>query len=601
VIDEFSHRLRLYDPATGLIRAFAATGGGGIGGDGGPAGQALLNRPTGVALAPDGAVYVADHDNARVRRIDAAGTIATVAGTGERGSGGDGGPAAVARLDQPTGVTVERGGGLLVTDARAHTVRRIGPGGTITRVAGTAGTSGFAGDGGPADAARLHTPLRTVATPDGGFYIADFNNGRIRYVDGTGTITTAASGLAQPAGLALAADGTLYVAEFGAHRIVAVAAGAVRAVAGTGIESGSLDGEGGDPRDDRGDGRAAGAATFSGPTGLALDTDGALLVADQGNNVVRRLAPGTDGHVGPTSLVSTIAGDGRPLDAGDGGDATRASLSRPSDVLPLGDGRLLVSDRGNQRVRVLVPVSDLCELGCDDGDPCTHDTCAPETGCRHEPAGDADADGVCDALDNCPAVANGAQEDTDGDGRGDACQEVAVGACEAGEARCIPGGGPARTDCLLETVVTGDVAGRTVWCRDGDPSCDADPASGACGFAVSWCVNAADPRLACRPAAVRTLGLRRAPPAVRATFATAVAGLDATAVRRRARVEFAGPLSARNLCTAPARLGVAVRTRGARPRPGRVVLRTTASGAGRLRDRDRVTLVCEPGAGGAAR
>jgi hypothetical protein len=137
------------------IRAFAGTGEGGYGGDGGPAARALLDRPTGLAVDGGGNLFVADHNNFVLRRVaaDASRTITTFAGTGERGAGGNGGPAGAAQFEQPTGLAFTPAGDLLVSDARAEVVRRIDPSGTIFPFAGQAYVQAFAGDDGPATAA----------------------------------------------------------------------------------------------------------------------------------------------------------------------------------------------------------------------------------------------------------------------------------------------------------------------------------------------------------------------------------------------------------------------------------------------------------------
>jgi sugar lactone lactonase YvrE len=414
-------------------------------GDGLPATLGVLNHPSGLARDPYGSIYVADHDHGRVRRVRTTRgrrVLATVAGSGERGVGGDEGPALAARMVLPTGLASTPDGQLLVVDAgndvAGNTVRRIDRQGVIHAFAGLGDAPpGGGGDGGPAVAARLSTPLRAAVARTGEVYVVELNGHRVRLVRPDGLIRTFAGRglpgdagdegpapdalLRNPAGIALASDGTLYIADFGNHRIRAVTRdGIIHAVAGTGVQTGSLDGEGGDVRDDRNDGPAA-TATFSKPTGLALDGR-ALLVADQGNHIVRRIAPDRGGRPGPGSLVTTIVGNGVAGFAGDGGDALAASLTIPTDVLPLGRGRLLVADRGNHRVRIVVPAKRLCARSCNDGNPCTLDTCDPRAGCRHAAEPDADGDLVCDALDNCPLMPNRAQRDADGDRTGDACE-----------------------------------------------------------------------------------------------------------------------------------------------------------------------------------
>jgi sugar lactone lactonase YvrE len=621
-----ANRLRIYDPATGQIDRFAGDGQGGYGGDGLPATQARLNRPTGLARDAAGAIVIADHENYRVRRVAPDRTIGTIAGTFERGADGDGGPAVLAELDKPTGVAFTPAGDLVVTDAMTHVVRRIdATTKNIFRVAGLGYTAGAGGDGGPALDARLDTPLRTIADAAGNLYVADFGNHRIRRIDavtqqitrvaGSATGALGSSGddgpaldalLNNPASLALAADGTLYVADFGNHRIRRIDAdGVIRPVAGTGRATGSLGGPGGDPRDDLGDGGPAGQASFSDPTGLHLDADGALIVADQGNNRIRRLAPQADGKIGPASVVTTIAGNGQPTWAGDGGDALFASLNRPTEALPLGDGSMLIADRGNQRVRIIVQVENLCDLSCDDGDPCTADSCDEVNGCAHAPAADTDFDGICDLLDNCPQTDNPDQKDGDGDGVGDVCVGVppppAADACRQGLATCLPGRGKAKTECLLETVVAGATGGTTVRCKDGDAVCDADPTPGRCGLTVSWCINNTDPRLPrCTARGVRRVkaaatGTPRAAARSARDALLAALGLGTGASSSGPSLLLTPPDMTPDRCTAPVAVAVDVRRRGRKTRPGTLKLATRAFGTGkRSVDADAIRLVCMP-------
>ena len=365
------------------IDTFAGQGDGppGVVGDGEVATQAFLDRPTGLARDRRGNVYITDHDHARVRRVRmarGARIMTTVAGDGQPGFGGDGGPATDAHLTLPTGLAFLPNGDLLIADAGSdaggHTVRRVDGKGTIHTFAGVGDAGpGDAGDGGPATAALLNTPLRLAVTRRGDVYIVELNNNRVRIVraaDGeirpvAGTGMAGAAGdegpaldatLRQPAGIALDRHGTLYIADFGNDRIrVVTADGVIHALAGTGVQTGSIDGEGGDPSDDRNDGPAS-AATFFKPTGIALDRHGGLLVADQGNNVIRRIGRDASGQLSPASPVETIVGTGAPGFGGDGGDALAATLTIPTEVLPIGRGRLLIADRGNQRVRIATPV-----------------------------------------------------------------------------------------------------------------------------------------------------------------------------------------------------------------------------------------------------
>ena len=141
-------------------------------GDGGPATAAALNDPPGVAVMPDGGYLIADAGNGRVRRVFPDGRINTVAGTGNFGFSGDGGPATAADLKAPLGVAPMADGGFLIADAGAGRVRRVSATGIITTVAGN-GTPSYSGDGGPATAADIYAPYGVAAMPDGGFLIAD--------------------------------------------------------------------------------------------------------------------------------------------------------------------------------------------------------------------------------------------------------------------------------------------------------------------------------------------------------------------------------------------------------------------------------------------
>ncbi|MBI1789964.1 MAG: hypothetical protein HYR60_20735 [Acidobacteria bacterium] len=313
-------RVRRY--ANGVAAVAAGDGTFGYRGDGGPAAQAQLNAPSGVALGWDGSLFIADERNYRIRKVSPGGVITTAAGTGTPGLGYDGRTAAETSLDSPTGITLDSssvlwvaefrgdrvrkvtsGGGiatvavspplrgpsqalsddagnLYVADSGHHQVRRVRPGGYTETVAGT-GTAGFAGDGGPALAAQLDTPRGIALDAAGNLYIADTNNHRIRKAGLDGIISTvagAASPLRFPRAVVVGPDASLYIADSGNHRIVKVApSGEPATLAGTSVAGFS------------GDGGPALAAQFSSPAALALDSQGNLYVADQMNHRVRKL------------------------------------------------------------------------------------------------------------------------------------------------------------------------------------------------------------------------------------------------------------------------------------------------------------------------
>ncbi|HYT40610.1 MAG TPA: DNRLRE domain-containing protein [Acidimicrobiia bacterium] len=277
IVDTENHRVRKVD-THGIITTIAGTGSAGYGGDGGPAASARLNTPHGIGSDPAGNVYVADPQNQRIRRIDAAtGIITTVAGTGSAGFSGDGGPATSARLNYPKGTEIAPDGNLYIADNNNHRVRRVDLGtGVITTVAGT-GTAGFSGDGGPATDARLDEPRNIAFDSAGRLYIVDQNNGRIRRVDTDGRISTFASGFSMPRDVAVDDVGNVYVADETANRIRRISpSGVVTDFAGTGTAGLS------------GDGGPADQARIKGPRGVAYDaaTD-TVLIGDTANSRIR--------------------------------------------------------------------------------------------------------------------------------------------------------------------------------------------------------------------------------------------------------------------------------------------------------------------------
>jgi DNA-binding beta-propeller fold protein YncE len=188
--------ISLHDPrvlriaADGTLQLIAGTGTEGDDGDGGPAIDARFSELAGVAVGPDGAIYVVDTKASRVRVIRD-GRVFAFAGTGEAAYAGDGGPATAASLQLPTGIAVSPDGVVFIADARNHAIRRVDPDGTISTIAGT-GAAGFSGDGGAAAEATLDGPDGLALADDGTLFVADRNNARIRTIDPAGTIATLA-------------------------------------------------------------------------------------------------------------------------------------------------------------------------------------------------------------------------------------------------------------------------------------------------------------------------------------------------------------------------------------------------------------------------
>ena len=337
-------------PAVPTITTVAGDGVLGYSGDGGAATAAEINHPRSIAWAPDGGFVFADAFGQAVRRVWPNGTITTVAGTGQAGFSGDGGPATQAELDLPHGVAYTTNGTLLIVDALNNRVRAVAPDGTITTAVGT-GVRGYAGDGGPATEAELNTPRGIAALPDGGYLIADSDNNRIRRVDANGTITTVAGGaghgfagdggpatqaeLARPFGVAPTFDGGFLIVDAENNRIRKVAAdGTITTVAGNGV------------RGYAGDGGPATLAEINGPHNVAALPDGGFLIADALDNRVRR--------VWPDGSITTIAGTGDAGYSGDGGPAAQAELNEPKALLVLPNYQgFLVADALNSRIRLV--------------------------------------------------------------------------------------------------------------------------------------------------------------------------------------------------------------------------------------------------------
>jgi sugar lactone lactonase YvrE len=345
IADTQNNRIRRVGP-DGLITTFAGTGSPPFSGDGGPAAQATLNFPSGVAVDAKGNVYIADSNNHRIRRVGSDGIITTFAGGGR--SLGDGGPATQASLS-PSGVAMDTNGNLYIADTDNHRIRRVGPDGIIITFAGT-GTPGFSGDGGPAAQASLNRPSGVAVDAKGNVYIADPGNNRIRRVDSDGIITTFAGGSAGdgrpaaqaslfvPISVAVDANGAVYIADEGDHRI--------RRVGPDGIIT-TLAGDGKPPADSIGDGGPAAQAKLVSPQGVTVDIKGNVYIASGGR--IRR--------VGPDGIITTLAGDGKPPAGSvrDGGPATQARLISPTDVAVDAQGFIYIADRRDHRMRRVRP------------------------------------------------------------------------------------------------------------------------------------------------------------------------------------------------------------------------------------------------------
>ncbi|MFZ0962437.1 MAG: choice-of-anchor D domain-containing protein [Terriglobia bacterium] len=350
------------DPA-GNFSVVAGNGTAGFGGDGGPASLAILSTPSGVALDTQGNLFIADESNQRIRRVDAAtGIITTVVGSGQLGFSGDGGPAISAKMYNPISVAVDEQGNLFISDNFNWRIRRVDAAtGTITTVAGN-GQNTYSGDGGPATAAGLTDPLGVAVDAQGNLFIADWNF--IRRVDAaTGIITTYAgsssaqslgdggpastASLSGPWGVAVDAQGDLFIADSGNGRIrrVDAATQIINTVAGT------------FPGPPGGDGGPATSASITNPEGVAVDSQGDLFIADFGSGRIR----GVDGISG---IITTVAGGGS---GGDGGPATSAVLLYPAGVAIDGSGNVFIVDFFSQRIRRVDATSDIITTAAGNG------------------------------------------------------------------------------------------------------------------------------------------------------------------------------------------------------------------------------------------
>lgn len=302
--DTFNHRIRRYDPETGTVETIAGSGQRGFSGDGGPATKAALDEPYGIKLDNAGNLFIVDRLNFRVRRVNlATGIIDTVAGTGEPKYSGDGGPAKSAGLVEPNGIALGPGpdgpkSKLYIADVRGHRIRVVDlPSGIIQTFAGD-GTGKREGDGGPVSKARLYGARAVAVGPDGDVFILEREGHSLRKVEAdTGNITT---------------------------------------IAGTGAKG------------DTGDGGPATKATFNGPKEMCVAPDGsAIYVVDTENQKIRRVDM-------KTGIITTVAGDGKRGPEGDGGPAAAANLDRPHGVAVDSKGTFWIGDTNNHRIRRVV-------------------------------------------------------------------------------------------------------------------------------------------------------------------------------------------------------------------------------------------------------
>jgi hypothetical protein len=303
----------------------------------------------GIRVDNEGNIYVADSSNYTIRKVTAAGVVTTIAGTpGKIGS--TDGPAASALFAGIGGVAIDSSGNIYVADSGNYTIRKISPAGTVSTLAGVAGTRGEVD--GTGSAARLYDPQNLAVDRAGNIYVADGNGDAIRMVTPEGVVTTiagsplnagaadgtgGAASFNDPTGISVDGLGNVYVADFGNNTIRKIAPGAiVTTIAGSPGVTGSADGTGS-------------AASFNGPAGVGVDSSGNVYVADSTNSTIRR--------VSPTAFVTTIAGQAGDADSIDG-LATNSRLNTPGDVSIDNSGVVYVADSRNSTIRRIIPGLD---------------------------------------------------------------------------------------------------------------------------------------------------------------------------------------------------------------------------------------------------
>jgi sugar lactone lactonase YvrE len=317
-----------------------------------------LQNIEGLAIDAKDNLYFAEWFGNLVVKVAADGSAATtIAGTGTQGFSGDGGPAAAAKLDAPSGVTLDQSGNVYIADTQNHRIRAVAPDGTISTIAGS-GTCGFSGDGGPALTAQLCMPAATMFDGSGSLLIADYGNRRVRRITPDGTITTiAGSGKNDPnlsfprssgnggpeihatfdlvGGIAFDSAGNLYVSETQGSVIRKIAPdGTVSTFAGTGRRGYS------------GDGGPATQADLSNSGPLSVGPDGVLYFIT-GDSRIRKITP--DGNI--ALVAGTGTGTGLTRSQGDGGPAVNATLNEPGGLAFDQQGDIYIADTSNARVR----------------------------------------------------------------------------------------------------------------------------------------------------------------------------------------------------------------------------------------------------------
>jgi sugar lactone lactonase YvrE len=343
VADSGNNNIRVVTPG-GTVTTLAGNAGL-TGSANGTGSAALFNQPQGIAVDSTGNVYVSDTNNCTIRKVTAAGVVTTLAGQPGQ-SGSSDGSGSSASFSYPAGLAVDSAGNIYVADFDNDTVRKVTPAGSVSTLAGVAGTSGSAN--GTGSAALFNHPLAVALDAAGNVYVADTSNQLVREIAAGGAVSTLAgtagiggradgSGAAAeffyPAGIASTASGVLYVADTGNHLIRAMTSpGSVSTLAGSAGSPGIANGTGNQ-------------ALFDYPHGVAVNGSGSVYIADSGNNVIRMATE--------AGVVTTVAGTGIAGSAT--GTAGAASFNAPAGVAVDASGNVYVADTGNSTIRKIAP------------------------------------------------------------------------------------------------------------------------------------------------------------------------------------------------------------------------------------------------------
>lgn len=337
-----------------IVETIAGTGSPENNGDAGEATKVNIGHPFGVEVGPDGALYVSEVSNHRIRRLDLhTGEITTVAGCGQQGYSGDGGPAAQASMNEPYEIRFDAHGNMFVVEMKNHVVRRVDAKTKVISTVAGSGKPGFGGDGGPATKASFRQPHSIALDGAGGLYIADIGNHRIRRVDLATGIVESVAGDSQPMAArdgqiakgssflgprALFVDGdVLWIASREGHTIwrMTLKDGVLHYMAGTGEKGPASD-----------DGPAL-EVQFNGPKGIAIGPSGDVFIADTENNAIRKIDVNSD-------RVATIT-DSRSRQQQADSDSEHVVLKGPHGICVGPDGAIYVGDTLHHRVVRILP------------------------------------------------------------------------------------------------------------------------------------------------------------------------------------------------------------------------------------------------------